>query len=439
MAVNDGSWIGNGVPKTKRNKKTENVLGEGTVTVKTPDGGSTVLQGPGKYSVGDTDYNWGEKKRTTAWTNPTKVNGIAGKDYGQDYSSQIRMLMDIGGSSASVRSLLYDRNKKINENPELEAYRNDGVTREALQYIMNKESYESKRQKDIDSLMDKIQSRKAFSYDPESDPLYKNYRTQALERGATAVDDTLARAAQMGGGMNSYAITAAQQTNNAYNQQINDVIPQLYQLAYEKYLNEGQENYNILSALQGLDETGYARHMDDLNRDMYYDELSYNRNQADKEWAYNTSQNEQSKAYELLMTALNAGIKPTDTLISQAGMDKYKDDILNLYQMIVNEMYQTGGVKKNSSLGTGSGYDDIYDLIDDETPEPKGGDETEDKEWVNGMKDLGLGLAYDPILLTELEEAGAIYEANGHLYWADGWNAQNYIKKMSKSKTLFGL
>lgn len=78
----------------------------------------------------------------------------------------------------------------------------------------------------------------AFSYDVEQDPVYSAYRKQYLREGNRAMADTLAKAsAATGGRPSSYAVTAAQQAGNYYNSQLTDVIPTLYQNAYQRYMN----------------------------------------------------------------------------------------------------------------------------------------------------------------------------------------------------------
>ena len=54
-------------------------------------------------------------------------------------------------------------------------------------------------------------------------------------------------AAMTGGYGNSYAQSVGQQAYNAQLDKLNDVIPELYQLAYDKYANEGQDLYNKYS------------------------------------------------------------------------------------------------------------------------------------------------------------------------------------------------
>lgn len=90
----------------------------------------------------------------------------------------------------------------------------------------------------IDRLLDQILNRGEFSYDAESDPIYQQYAQQYQREGDRAMNDTLAAAAAHAGGMNSYAVTAAQQASDYYAAQLGDKIPELYQLAYQMYMDD---------------------------------------------------------------------------------------------------------------------------------------------------------------------------------------------------------
>ena len=75
-------------------------------------------------------------------------------------------------------------------------------------------------------------------------------------RGNIAAKDTLADAAALNGGMQtSYAVSAAQQARNQYNQELASLIPDLEATAY----NRAQTRYN---ALMDADNAAYSRFRD---------------------------------------------------------------------------------------------------------------------------------------------------------------------------------
>ena len=101
--------------------------------------------------------------------------------------------------------------------------------------------------------LNKKLNREDFSYDINSDALYKQYAEQYRNMGKLAMEDTMGRAAAMTGGYgNSYAATVGNQAYQAYLGELNDVIPELYQMALQKYTMEGEQIDSNLAAL-GVD------------------------------------------------------------------------------------------------------------------------------------------------------------------------------------------
>lgn len=105
----------------------------------------------------------------------------------------------------------------------------------------------------------------AFSYDVENDEVMAAYRKQYLREGERAVADTLAKvSAATGGRPSSYAVTAAQQAGDYYNSKLTDMVPTLYQNAYQRYLNDLDIKQAGLAALQSDRETAYNRYLNQL-------------------------------------------------------------------------------------------------------------------------------------------------------------------------------
>jgi hypothetical protein len=146
------------------------------------------------------------------------------------------------------------------------------------QYMQNRgeknaKPTEPERDARIDRLLNQILNRGDFSYDASSDPLYQQYAEMYKREGDRAMRETLAEAASGAGGMNSYAITAAQQANNYYNSQLNDKIPELYQLAYQMYLQDKESMVQDLGLLQDMDAAQYNRYRDTIND--YYNDKNF--------------------------------------------------------------------------------------------------------------------------------------------------------------------
>lgn len=134
--------------------------------------------------------------------------------------------------------------------------------------------YQSSYAQQIQDLLNKVTNREKFSYDMNADPLYQQYKDQYTQQGQMAMMDTMANAASLTGGYgNSYASTAGNQAYQAYLGQINNVIPELYNAAYNRYRDEGNDMYQQLGVLQGLEESEYGKYRDTVSD--YYTDLNY--------------------------------------------------------------------------------------------------------------------------------------------------------------------
>ena len=128
------------------------------------------------------------------------------------------------------------------------------------------DAYQSKYQSQIDSILDDLINGKKPVYNPYEDPIYQNYKDQYIQGGKMAMQDTMANAAALSGGYgNSYAATAGNQAYQQYLSQLNNVIPELAQLAYERYQDEITGKRNNLNTLQGLEDAAYGRYRDTVS------------------------------------------------------------------------------------------------------------------------------------------------------------------------------
>lgn len=142
-------------------------------------------------------------------------------------------------------------------------------------------AYQSKWDAELTSLYDQIANRKKFSYDMGTDPLYQQYREQYQRQGRLAMQDTMGQAAALTGGYGStYGEQVGQQAYNAYLQNLNDIVPQLQQQAYQRYQDEGTDLYNRYNLVFGRESTDYNRYRDTVSD--WYSDL------ADARSAYNT-------------------------------------------------------------------------------------------------------------------------------------------------------
>ena len=175
-------------------------------------------------------------------------------------------------------------------------------------------AYQSKWQSQVEGIIDQILNRGAFNYDFNEDALYKQYAEQYMRRGKLAMQDTMGQAAAMTGGYgSSYASTAGNQAYQEYLSQLNEVIPELYGMALERYQMEGQDMYNKYGMLSAQEQQEYGRYLDiynqwlaerdyasgryDSERNFDYSKYTDDRNfnygvySDDKQYAYNDYRN----------------------------------------------------------------------------------------------------------------------------------------------------
>ncbi len=113
--------------------------------------------------------------------------------------------------------------------------------------------------------LNKVLNRQPFEYNMSGDGLYQQYKNQYVGLGKQAMKDTTAQAADLTGGFgNSYGVTAGNQAYQGYLSQLNAMVPELYDIALQRYQNETQQLANNYSLLADRDDRAYARQQDNL-------------------------------------------------------------------------------------------------------------------------------------------------------------------------------
>ena len=146
-------------------------------------------------------------------------------------------------------------------------------------------AYTSKWQDQLDSAMDGLLNRKDFQYDVNGDALYQQYKDRYVNLGQQAMMDTMGQAAKLTGGYgNSNAQMVGQQAYQNYMLGLADKVPEMYQMAYDRYNQQGQDLYNKYGLLNAQDQADYSRYMDSYNQ--YLTERDYLAGLYDAERAY---------------------------------------------------------------------------------------------------------------------------------------------------------
>lgn len=154
-----------------------------------------------------------------------------------------------------------------------------------------------------------------WRYNPLEDASYQAFAKIYGARGNQAAKDTLADAAALNGGYGtSYAVSAAQQARNQYNQELAALIPDLEANAYSR----AQSNYGLL---KDADDADYGRFRD---------------TEGDRQWAY-------AQQYNAMR----------DAMADYQWATNYNTD---LYQYQQAQKKSRGGGGGRRSGGGGGGY-----------------------------------------------------------------------------------
>lgn len=154
------------------------------------------------------------------------------------------------------------------------------IVEKALAYLNSLGDFNWKDQTKYDEYIKQWEERPDFSYNFNEDALYQQYKDQYMKQGKMAMMDTMGQASAMTGGYgNSYAQMVGQQAYNAQLENLNDVIPELYGMALDKYQMEGQDLLNTIGLLGnerdyelGLYKDDYAKRLEaySIANDDYY-------------------------------------------------------------------------------------------------------------------------------------------------------------------------
>ena len=148
--------------------------------------------------------------------------------------------------------------------------------------------YQSQWQAQLNDTINKILNREKFSYDLNGDALYQQYKDKYIQQGKMAMGDAIGQASAMTGGYgNSYAQSVGQQAYQAQLQNLNDIVPELYQMAYDKYNQEGQDLYNQYSMLGNQENQDYGRYRDSVSD--WQSERNYLADRYDSERSFDYS------------------------------------------------------------------------------------------------------------------------------------------------------
>ena len=287
-------------------------------------------------------------------------------------------------------------------------YGNDFIPLEEEFSYESAPQYTNKYSDKIAELRDDILGREAFTYDYNTDPLYAQYAESYTRGGDRAMQDTLGQmAARTGGLASSYADTVGQQQYNNYMAALADKVPELQQLAYSMYQDEGDRQRMNLEMLRALENDDYEKYLTLLNQynvdrafayGVFGDQRAYDYNKSidqrnydyqlsrdavndywtRTQWDYGVGRDalsDQNNAYDRLATLITGyGYQPSEAELEAAGMPA------SVYQALYSSWLAgsmvgsgsggSGGSRRSSGGGGGGGGSlDLYqDMLDSGNP-----------------------------------------------------------------------
>lgn len=215
-----------------------------------------------------------ELKKT--WQNQIYSAGqpwdTADEDGGNGYSPEADLSKD-GAAGSALSSSTYGLSDSTLSGLQqyAQGYTPSAAVTQAKEYLQGvvdsqPAAFQSKYSRQIADLYNKIMNRPEFKYDVSKDPLFASYKNQYMQNGQRAMQDAMGTAAALTGGYgNSWGATAGYQAYQWYLQQLNSVIPELEQYAFDKYKYYGEELRGNLNMTTNLDAIDYGRYRDTVS------------------------------------------------------------------------------------------------------------------------------------------------------------------------------
>lgn len=255
-----------------------------------------------------------------------------------------------------------------------DAYQESDTVKQAQALLQQQQAskpgaYQSQWQGQLDDIIGQILNRDKFSYDLNADALYQQYANQYMNQGRMAMMDTMGQAAAMTGGYgNSYAQSVGQQAYQGYLQQLNDKVPELYQLALNRYQMEGDALYDQYALLGSQEEQDYGRYRDDVST--WYTEMDRLQDQynAERDYDYGIWQDGRDFGYGQYIDDRNYGYQQGRDQVSDSQWQQEFDEAVRQFNFANGidtgssgssggSIGSPGGISNSAGGNRGSSYD----------------------------------------------------------------------------------
>lgn len=194
----------------------------------------------------------------------------------------------------------------------------------------------------IADLYARINGREEFSYDLNGDAFWQMYSDKYTQAAKDAMRDAMGQAAALTGGYgSSYGQAAGQQAYDRRMSELMDIAPELYQMAYQRYQDEGDDLLQKLGLARQMADDEYSKayrqYTDEgdallqqlsIARQMSSDEYGRYSDDYDRwrgERAYSderlaAAQKQQQNNLAFLQSMMALGYTPTAQEIADAGL-----------------------------------------------------------------------------------------------------------------------
>lgn len=118
----------------------------------------------------------------------------------------------------------------------------------------------------LNQVISQLEGGKWEGWDANTDPSMQAYRKQYLREAERSAEDVLGQYAQNTGGIaGSAAIAAATQASDYYKSQLADKVPQLYENAYARHLNEVAQQQGMAELLMNAESQQQSQYYNRIN------------------------------------------------------------------------------------------------------------------------------------------------------------------------------
>lgn len=208
----------------------------------------------------------------------------------------------------------------------------------------------------LDSLINDILGSSYGGYNAQKDNVFRQYKKQYLREADRTQQNVLGQyAALTGGSPSSAAIAAASQAGGQLRGELADILPQLAEADYEKYLSGLDAKRSQLSDLLSLEKLSYGKFSDEENRRLAAWEQ---KGQLANDQIYKLLQaielldsredreiSASDREYGRMMDRLLAGIMPSNEQLEQFGISSDDANKFIKYFATVNSQNKTGNTE----------------------------------------------------------------------------------------------